>query len=241
MLGNLEEGAMWIEVRMRMTKCSFIPDSSACRTLHGLFMDKESADVVFKIKGDQTTSFYAHRLILRHAAPQLADLCVMEGSPSFVDIPGISPAAFEVLLLYIYGGKKSNFGGDIAQVKEIIEAADKFAVTNLKLDAEIWYVSMTTITTQNVLEHLEYAESKNCSLLKETALDFFVEDFSVNCALVVNNAVEISAAVERRGRNGGELWSLSICDLRRRALKKGLDIDGSRAMLVSALESDDSD
>jgi hypothetical protein len=80
MLGNLEEGAMWIEVRMRMTKCSFIPDSSACRTLHGLFMDKESADVVFKIKGDQTTSFYAHRLILRHAAPQLADLCVMEGS-----------------------------------------------------------------------------------------------------------------------------------------------------------------
>ena len=114
-------------------------------------------------------------------------------------------------------------------------------MTNLKLDAEIWYVSMTTITTQNVLEHLEYAESKNCSLLKETALDFFVDDFSVNCALVVNNAVEISAAVERRGRNGGELWSLSICDLRRRALKKGLDIDGSRAMLVSALESDDSD
>jgi hypothetical protein len=70
----------------------------------------------------------------------------------------------------------NNFGENIAEVKKIIKAANRYAVTNLKLGAEIWYVLMATITTQNE-EHIECAESKKCSLLKETAVDFMVEPF----------------------------------------------------------------
>lgn len=240
--GYLVDGDLWIEVSMRMTNCAFFPEPSACQTLRELFMEKESADVVFDIKGDQKTSpkmkFYAHRLILRKASPQLAELCVMDGSPSHVEIPDISPATFELLLRYIYGHTVTNFGEDISHVKEIIEAADKFEVTNLKLDAEAWYVSKTTFTTENVHEHLQYAESKNCALLKEACVGFIVDFCSVNGTLLANAAVEVSATLERRGRNRGELWSLSICDLRRKSHDAGLHIDGSRAMLISALESD---
>ena len=107
-----------------ITNVAFIPVSSACRTLHNLSINKDSADVVFEVKGDKDTSpkskFYAHRLILRTAAPQLAELCLTDGSQSLVEIPNISSATFEVLLFYIYGGKGTNFGEDIAEVKILL-------------------------------------------------------------------------------------------------------------------------
>jgi len=90
-VANLVAGALWIEVRMRMARCRFIPDSSACRTLHDLLIDKESADVVFEIKGDQAVlsndankhevgnfHFHAHRVILLTAASQLAELSLTD-------------------------------------------------------------------------------------------------------------------------------------------------------------------
>ena len=226
---------------MRMTNVAFIPVSSACRTLHNLSINKDSADVVFEVKGDRDTSpkskFYAHRLILRTAAPQLAELCLTDGSQSLVEIPNISSATFEVLLFYIYGGKRANFGEDIAEVKNIIDAADKYAVINLKLDAEVWYIMTTEFTTDNVIQHLQYAESKNCALLKEAAVDFIIKSSLINSKLLVDVAVEVSAAVARRGGGGnGELWSMSICNPRRKASQEGLDVDGSRVMLISSLE-----
>ena len=174
---------------MRMTNVSFIPVSSACRALHNLSISKDSADVVFEVKGYEDTSpkskFYAHRLILRTAAPRLAELCLTDGSQSLVEIPNISSATFEVLLFYIYGGKRTNFGEDITEVKNIIDAADKYAVINLKLDAEVWYIMTTEFTTDNVIQHLQYAESKNCALLKEAAVEFIVKSSLINSKLLV--------------------------------------------------------
>jgi hypothetical protein len=34
----------------------------------------------------------------------------------------------------------------------------------------------TTFTIENEMEHLLYAESKNCALLKEAAMDFIIEN-----------------------------------------------------------------
>lgn len=255
----LEYGALWIEVRMRMSDsnihpCTFIPDnSSACRTLQKMFMDKESADVVFEIRGEQTqnnesaretsptTKFYAHRLILRHVAPLLAELCMTDKSPAVVELPNISPVVFEDLLLYIYGCKKTNFGDDVAHIKEVIEAADKYAVTNLKIDAEAWYTSKTILTLENVLEHLLYADSKNCARLKEAAVDFIFNNrlHTSNMRLLASApkdvSIEMSASVARSKGGDDGFWSMSICHLRRKAHEKGLDVDGSRYMLISAL------
>jgi len=54
-----------------------------------------------------------------------------------------------------------------SHAKEIIDAADRFGVVNLKLEAEASIVEGTTFTLENVKELLLYAESKNCALLKD--------------------------------------------------------------------------
>ena len=107
---------------------------------------------------------------------------------------------------------------------------------NLKLDAEVWYIMTTAFTADNVIQHLQYAESKNCALLKEAAVDFIVKSSLINSKLLVDVAVEVSAVVARRGGDNGELWSMCICDLRRKASQEGLEVDGSRVMLISSLE-----
>ena len=71
----------------------------------------------------------------------------------------------------MYGGQVTNDTLE-TYAMEIIDAADKYGVTTLKLEAESCYVATTTISTNNVLELLLYADSKNCALLKEAARDF---------------------------------------------------------------------
>ena len=94
-------------------------------------MDEASADIVFEVGGGQevkdgcnrkkikipATKFYAHRLILKKAAPQLAELTLAGGSPSLVEIPKTSPETFKTLLLYIYGCPIHDLGEDDLRTK----------------------------------------------------------------------------------------------------------------------------
>jgi hypothetical protein len=184
-MNNLIMGTLVVEVRMkRRPEFSFIPQNpSVCKTVQGLFMDKDTADVVFEVGDNQNTdtlihakTFVAHSLILKKAAPLLAEICGTADAPSTVHIPKVSPDAFHHLLHYIYGVDIPAFGADISHTKEIIEAADRYGVSNLKLEAEACYVSSMTITLENVMEHLHFADSKNCALLKEAIIDFIVKN-----------------------------------------------------------------
>jgi hypothetical protein len=75
------------------------------------------------------------------------------------------------MLWYVYGGSVPE--ADLkAHAKDIIDAADKCSIVNLKLEAETAYVESTPITMDNVMDNLLYADAKNCALLKEVALDF---------------------------------------------------------------------
>jgi hypothetical protein len=91
-------------------------------------------------------------------------------------IPEISDKMFGILLRYIYGFETSMLESDTSQTKEIIEVANKFGVTNLKLEAEARFVFLTTITLENVMELLHFADSKNCAILKEVVMDFILKN-----------------------------------------------------------------
>ena len=56
--------------------------------------------------------------------------------------------------------------------KDIINACDKYGVVHLKLEAEATYVESTTITIDNMMDNLLYADSKNLALLKESVMDY---------------------------------------------------------------------
>lgn len=92
-----------------------------------------------------------------------------------VPISGIAPELFHIVLYYVYGGKPTEADFK-SHAKEIVDAADRFGIVNLKLEAEVWYVKLTTIDVGNVMELLLYADVKNCALIKETVMDFIDEN-----------------------------------------------------------------
>ncbi len=77
------------------------------------------------------------------------------------------------------------YGGEIAEddmmslAKEIIHAANLYGIVNLKLEAEAQFVEATTITLENMMDHLHYADSMSCALLKETMIDVSREAKSI--------------------------------------------------------------
>lgn len=270
-LRRLVKGVFIIVVRMRPTrqKPVFVPTNpSACKTVQDLFMDMKSSDVIFEVGGGNHTNntddqggietpssrFYAHFLILKSAAPILAEIAsTSDDSPRIVEIPDVSSDLFKAMLLYMYGFEVPALGEDNSFTQNIIRAADKYGLVYLKLEAEAYYVSSTTMTSENVMEHLQFACSNNCAYLKERAIDFIAENqFQVLRQLDVDSpesclsVSEIFACMARRERQSGvqgidenEYHALCIVELRRLAHTKGLDVDGSRESLISALESGD--
>lgn len=151
------------------------------------------------------------------------------------------------MLQYIYGFETHPFGIDLPFAKEIIETADRYGVTNLKLEAEATYVSILTLTLENVMENLLFAESKNCALVKEEAMNFIVlnkvEVLKKNMLIDAPGGLYadiLSAVVRSEGKAGSlrledKFVSMNISELRRQANNKGLEFDGSREALISAL------
>jgi len=301
-LKYLVKGVLVIEVRMKTVKCppAFIADNPSTHiTLQSLFMDEESADIVFYIGGEnledkvsdqgnkssgakfysrrlsftkrsapqltgqqeeneatKATKFYAHRLISKKAAPLLAELSASDESPSHVEIPNLSSAAFKAMLLYIYGCEIPKFGEDMSLTKEIIEVADKYEITHLKLEAEAVYVASIEMTVDNVLENLQYADSMYCAFLKEEVMDFIAKNAAVllqkgtlkdapegvfHDVLAAIARRDVESGVDKKDRMENKFGTLRISELRREACEKGLEVDGSRETLIATLKGADND
>ena len=176
---NLVDGTLIIEVRMRQMKQTakstlFIPENPLTKIILNMFNNEETSDIEFEV-GNYTT-FHAHRFIIQECAPQLVP-CDKKGDEEVTTIPitDVKPEIFQHLLYYMYGGKVSDEHMK-AYAKDIIDAADKYGIINLKLDAEAYFVESTIITFVNMMDHLHFAASKNCALLQEAVLDFVVEN-----------------------------------------------------------------
>ncbi|KAL7523263.1 hypothetical protein ACHAWF_000444, partial [Thalassiosira exigua] len=187
LLKALVNGTFTIEVRMRLCESStintraqqFIPSNPINKNILSTFMDEESSDVVIEVGPTNITkspkkhkpspvSFYAHRFILHVSAPALAEMCENGENVSITDV---DPGVFQLILCYAYGGTLSDEDTQV-NAKEIIDAADRFGMLNLKLEAEASYANSTDIDLDNVMDNLLYADAKNCALLKEAVIEF---------------------------------------------------------------------
>ena len=189
LLEYLVNGRLTIEVKIRQNARStlFIPENQFAKSMLKLFMDEDTSDVVIKAGGEpvrntrkkKTTtstssssaaSFYAHSLILQQCSSTLGELC-KQGEDSTVSIVDVKPEIFHHLLYHMYGGKISD--EDLKEnAEDIINAADKYGVVSLKLEAEASFVDTTAITFENAINTLLFADSKNCALIKEAVMDF---------------------------------------------------------------------
>ena len=102
-----------------------------------------------------------------------------------------------------------------------------------------------TITFDNAIDNLLYADATNCALLKETVLDFIAENGSeaskkLSFEHVPGNVIPYLLAALTKGKqkenDANDFSMMRISDLRKMLAEKGLDIDGSREMMIARLE-----
>lgn len=238
---------------------AFIPTNPFHKVMVDYFMDEKHADVLFEIgkyssEGDECQSerFYAHLFILRACAPTLAEMCEGKGDLISVTIPDVKPEVFQILLCYIYGGKVScKMLTDFS--REIVDAADRYDIANLKVEAEVTYVKTTTITMENVLDNFYFADTKKCALLKEKVMGFVLDHgdevlskFSARELPQSQDMLgDILTAIAQAnaedkdydGDDATKLKTMPINTLRRKLHARGLGVEGTREMLVTAVEN----
>ena len=262
----LVQGSLVIEVRMKLpSTCNnvqFIPTNPINKNVLELFMDEETADLVFEVGGQQekgkrkrpmtsTINFHAHRNILKKCAPTLYEMCGVldRGEITAVSITDVKPEIFKHMIYYAYGGKLSETELK-TNSKDIINACDKYGVVHLKLEAEACYVKSNEVTMENMMDNLLYADSKNLALLKEAVMDFILANkHSIMGKVSLNNfpshlVTDLLAAVARGEQPpvGGEedvsikYNRMRVGTLRKILDEKGLDVDGSRESMIALLK-----
>jgi len=121
LLESLVDGALVIEVRMKSTTTTgksitqFIPTNPFNKNVDKLFMDGETADVLFEVGGEQatgtitrkksktTTNFHAHRILLKNNASALYEMCKSEGEGiTTVSITDVKPEIFKFIYALLY-------------------------------------------------------------------------------------------------------------------------------------------
>ena len=258
-------GTLIVEVRMRnigeTTNVPFIPQNPISKTILSMFNDDESADIVFEVGNEKldttehksaktTTAFHAHRNILQKCCSSalLGELCKSGGEAvSTVSITDVKPEVFKHMLYYVYGGKIAEKDME-ENAKEIIHAADKYGIVGLKLEAEAAFVTTETMTFENAIDNLLYADATNCALIKEFVLDFIAQNRKeavnkLSFDNVPGSAMkDLLAAVNRDDNKGGsttdadDFSMMRVSTLRKMLDEKGLDIDGSREMMIATLK-----
>ena len=146
-------------------------------------------------------------------------------------------------MCYVYGGailaaEWKDHG------KDLLEASDKYGLSNLKIEAEAWYVKLLKFSAGDVVETVAYAEKMNCFLLKEAAIDFIVANAKlVQASGTLMNIPELNvitrdiicsvATMNKQGQHNNNRNSMN--DLRVRLELQGKDVDGPKESLISRL------
>uniref|UniRef100_A0A7S1YJL8 SAP domain-containing protein n=1 Tax=Grammatophora oceanica TaxID=210454 RepID=A0A7S1YJL8_9STRA len=245
--GYLVDGSLRVVVFIRIHERQYwLPKPGPADSLVQLLETPEDSDVCFKVGGKDIR---AHRCILRLRAPNLLKM-IGNDRDSAIELPDLDPAVFRSFLELLYGKEApttfqlKQFGPDLLKV------ADRFDCRKIKhvIESEI---AEYIITAENAAEFLVVADSLNCALLKEAAM----ECFNMNQDVVMESpgwaAVEESKHLpiellrsqcrskKRRLISGDGVDDMSVSALRTKLEEKGLDVDGTRAMLVNRLRGEE--
>jgi hypothetical protein len=137
-----------------------------------------------------------------------------------------------------------------ALAREILDAANRYGIIDLKLEAEAYLVKSIVFDVDNLLGVLLYADSKNCALLKEAAMDYMLKNrgevlkkvtFHDAPGSLLTDFLAAMAREDKKGKTDADssedkLMAMRISDLRKKAHGMGLEVDGSREMLIATIQ-----
>lgn len=226
-----------------------------------LLESKEDSDISFRIG---TECFSAHKVVLKHNAPVLFDLCENHDKDTPLLVKDSSKGVFRIMLLYVYGGhphrliaekekllKQENVASqsDPSQSsndmdKEIITVADRYGVVPLKMLIETILVESSVINLDNWVDWHLFADAKNCALLKEYSTNYFsalARDLMRNEAFkMIEKSQELMRELMLSLVNSPDDYKdktsmMSVKALRDELSARKLEVDGSKETLVSRL------
>jgi len=145
---------------------------SLSRTFSAYLKNESLSDVKLKCEG---RIFFAHKLILAASSKVFAAMFsnkMAETEEGVVDITDVDPDVLQLLLQYMYLGERPDLFEDTA--RRLYEAADKYAVYDLRLQCSDWMVEYQT--KGNCLDLLVLADKHPDENFKETVLSFVVEN-----------------------------------------------------------------
>ncbi len=203
-------------------------------------------------KSEQKNQIYAHRLVLISCAPGLATLCEPYANMTPVPIMGINLATFKLVLKYVYG-IQLQYSDWQNHSKELMDAADRFGLIHLRLEAEAWFVKFKSITSENALDLLQYAHAKTLPLLQEALMKYLVNNkikaqkiilpsdfFTASNTLIADlfGAMDPDKSTNARDprESDSKYRAMDVDSLRREAYYTGMDFDRQQEFLVKSLE-----
>eukprot|EP00956_Cyclotella_meneghiniana_P024332 scaffold48767_cov67-Cyclotella_meneghiniana.AAC.6 len=198
----LKDGVLRIDARIQVKDKKdsqlFMFQSKLSNKMMTLLESGEKADASFEV-GDST--FPVHSIILHNNASILANHLV-GGYASSAVIDGITAAVFQMVLAYVYAERLPTDGEMLEHGKELIDAADRYELVDLKMAVEHVLVRERILTPKNVSDYIQLADAKSCPLLKEYATTFLyvnAEDV-LNSELfkLVKDVIEENARKRRR-------------------------------------------
>jgi len=210
--------------------------SSLVSNVLKLFDDNKMIDVAFRFPSKY---IFAHEFILRVMAPDLFSTLgnheFDEDTMKVIPMEDGNPDVFYHVVRYLYGGGLAPKEFILEHGMEFIDMANKFGITDLKLEVEAMLVSSRVINLGNVIEYFSFSDAKDCALLHEYAIsmlmarenDVFSSDFGSICTPKLVRQIMLAK------HDSGD----SVAVLRDKLLERNLSIDGSKKTLISRLES----
>eukprot|EP00956_Cyclotella_meneghiniana_P011027 scaffold15443_cov50-Cyclotella_meneghiniana.AAC.6 len=230
---TLRDGALSIEVTIQV-KPSLQDDLYECE--HSLFSKMEHllesgerSDATFKVGGE---IFNVHSLIVHSNAPSILANQLNQ------NIQGILPEVFRHILRFVYTEFCPCTSEVLKYGKELIDAANRYELVELKVDVENVLLSERIMKRENVSDWILFADAQCCPLLKEYAISYFLLD----------PKRILKSEHSKRLRESGEVLSeimmlmadeeggMTVTELRKELGKRDLDVDGSKETLAARLE-----
>ena len=234
----LKDGALYIDVTIQVKDKKddhYDPENKLSQKMMKLLESGERADASFKV-GDSI--FPVHSLILHSNAPILAHHLDQEETSNVI-IKGRSAAVFQMVLKFVYAEHRPTDLEVFEHGKELIDAANRYELVDLKMIVEHVLVRERILTTKNVCDYILFANAKSCPLLQEYAITFLrlnaKEVLKSEYSKCLKEASELYEDIFILFAEGNE-ETLTVNELRKELGKRKLDVDGSKEALVLRLE-----
>ena len=239
-----------VQVDVQALKC-WKPTGDVKARLTKLYESKAGADVTYNLSG---IKIVAHKCILGMQESNLLTL-VDDSSPtdSEVTIDGADPALFQTMIRFHYTEELPPDFDDCKDAINLLKLADKYGVVNLKMLIEARIVENSALlSVESCVDLLLLSESHNCALLREASMNVLVENMQhiissgglaelAQSPSLMQEVVIFQANLGRNDEKAHLLGSLGVSALRKLAHERGLEVDGSRQVLVKRLKTAEDD